>query len=180
MQMRRWVPAFGLLLASLAIAAPAGADSAFEREFAQLKEQREAARAAALEPIERRYQAALEQLLRRATQGSDLDTAVKVKEELDNFPSSSDPRNTPLELIGLWALGHPGETARLPREIKPNGKFISETPPGGKWTINGNKLILTYNDPKFVDTYELPIRNHQLTGVNKQKQTVILYKDVKK
>ena len=58
------------------------AEAPFEREFTLLREQRDKASTAAMEPINRRYQAGLEQLLRRATQGSDLDTALKAKAEL--------------------------------------------------------------------------------------------------
>jgi hypothetical protein len=148
----------------------------YERDLAQLREQREQAKAAVVEPIERRYQVALEQLLRRATQGGDLDTALKVKEELEKFPSSTDPRNTPLELIGVWELFDPINNARLAREFKPNGKMISDGPPGGKWSINGNKLVLNYNDPQLVDTFELPIKNHQLTGVSKSKHPLTMTK----
>jgi hypothetical protein len=61
------------------------AESAFERDFKQLKEQREKAIAAANEPINRRYQAGLEQLLKRATAGNDLETAIKIKDALAEF-----------------------------------------------------------------------------------------------
>lgn len=58
------------------------AETPFEREFKQLRDQREKSVAAAVDPINRRYQASLEQLLRRATQGNDLDTAVKIRKEM--------------------------------------------------------------------------------------------------
>lgn len=52
------------------------------REFTQLQEQHAKAAAAALEPVNRRYQSALETLLRRATQANDLQTANAVNDEL--------------------------------------------------------------------------------------------------
>ena len=61
-----------------------GAETPFEREFKQLREQRDKAVASAIDPIHRRYQASLEQLLRRATQGGDLETAIKLKAELQS------------------------------------------------------------------------------------------------
>jgi hypothetical protein len=161
----------------LTTAALVFAQTAYERELSQLKDQREQSKATVVEPIERRYQAALEQLLRRATQAGDLEGAIKVKEELEKFPSSSDPRNTPLELIGVWELFDPINNARLTREFKPNGKMISDGPPGGKWTIsNANKLVLNYNDPQLVDTFELPIKNHQMNGMSKSKHPLTLTK----
>lgn len=53
-----------------------------ERELAQLRTQRDQAAAAALEPINRRYQTALEQALHRAMQANDLEAAVKIKAAL--------------------------------------------------------------------------------------------------
>lgn len=163
--------AVGLFLTTAALVY---AQSSYERELAQLKDQRDQAKAAVVEPIERRYQAALEQLVRRATQAGDLEGALKVKEELDRFPSSSDPRNTPLELIGIWEVYDQVSKGGAMREFKPNGKLVSTDPPGGHWAINGNKLIVTYNDPKEVDTFDLPIRNHQLSGISKLKHALVL------
>src|SRR5205814_733581 len=57
----------GITLACLTIATPLHAESAFERELIQLREQRDRSIAAANEPIQRRYQASLDNLLRRAT-----------------------------------------------------------------------------------------------------------------
>lgn len=47
-----------------------------------LKEQRDKALAAAVDPINRKYQTALEQLMDKATQNKDLESAVKIQEEL--------------------------------------------------------------------------------------------------
>jgi hypothetical protein len=160
-----------LLLASAAVV---HAQSSYERELAQLKEQRDQAKAAVVEPIERRYQTALEQLLKRATQGNDLDAALKIKEELEKFPSSSDPRNTPLELIGVWEVSDKVTKGGALREFKPGGKLVSTDPPGGRWSINGNKLVVMFADPKEVDTFDLPIRNHQLFGTSKLKHPLVL------
>jgi hypothetical protein len=65
------------------------AQSQLGREFTQLQEQQAKAVAAALEPVNRRYQLALETLLRRATQASDLQTAVLVSDELKKLGVST-------------------------------------------------------------------------------------------
>jgi len=57
--------------------------SAYERELNQLVEQRDKALAAASSPINARFRASAEQLLRRATQGGDLDAANKIKAALE-------------------------------------------------------------------------------------------------
>jgi hypothetical protein len=58
------------------------AESSIENEFVGLKAQHKRAIAEAVEPINRRYQASLEQLLRRATQAGDLDLALSIRNEL--------------------------------------------------------------------------------------------------
>ncbi len=66
----------------LASASSIFAQSLFERDLQQLKDQRDKAITAATDPINRRYKAAVEQLIGRATQSKDLETAVKAKAEL--------------------------------------------------------------------------------------------------
>ena len=64
------------------VASSLQAETPFEREYKLLRDQRDKAIAAAIDPINRRHQASLDQLLRRATQGNDLETALKIKQEL--------------------------------------------------------------------------------------------------
>jgi len=79
--------AFAYVVVSLMSVSDLAAESAFERDLKLLKEQREKAIAAATDPVERQYKAGLEQLLKKATAGNDLDTAVKIKEILDAMTS---------------------------------------------------------------------------------------------
>ena len=65
-----------------AVTATLLAESPIEREFKQLREQRDKTIAAAIDPINRKYQVSLDQLLRRATQTNDLETALKIKQEM--------------------------------------------------------------------------------------------------
>jgi len=81
------IPALTLALALLPPVLHA--ESAYDREVQQLTEQRDKAAAAAVEPINRRYQSSLEQLLKRATQAGDLDAAVKIKALLDPLSAGS-------------------------------------------------------------------------------------------
>jgi hypothetical protein len=61
---------------------PLLAETDIGREMNQLQDQHTKAVAAATEPLKRRYQSALEQLLKRATQANDLDTALRIREQL--------------------------------------------------------------------------------------------------
>jgi hypothetical protein len=73
----------------LSVVSSAFAQSQLGREFTQLKEQQAKAVAAALEPVNRRYQTALEMLMRRATQANDLQTANLINDELKKLGASS-------------------------------------------------------------------------------------------
>ena len=89
-----------IIIVSLATTATSTilAETPFEREFVQLREQRAKAVAAAVDPINRKYQATLDQLLRRATQGNDLDTAIKLKAELERVPKSTETNTSAASL----------------------------------------------------------------------------------
>ncbi len=76
------------------------------REFNQLKRDEAKAVAAAVAPVQARYEAALEQLLKRATQANDLDTALKIREEL--------------AALGAASRGKDGEKPRLTAETLPH------------------------------------------------------------
>ena len=81
---------YRLIIAILLVAVSSSfAQSPLGREFTQLQEQQAKAVAAALEPVNRRYQTALETLLRRATQANDLPTANLVNEELKKLGVST-------------------------------------------------------------------------------------------
>ena len=79
------------LMCSLGVALtiPVRAQSDTAREFKQQQEERDKALAAAAAPINQRYAAVLEQLLKRATQANDLDTAVKIRAELQKLGVTS-------------------------------------------------------------------------------------------
>jgi hypothetical protein len=96
-----FLPSTVLLIFSFS--SPARAESPIEREFKQLKQQREKALAAAAEPINRRYKDSLDQLLRRATQGNDLAAAVAVKEELAAIgsPAAANAQGSTSDKIAL-------------------------------------------------------------------------------
>lgn len=64
------------------VAGVARAESAYDRELKRLIDQRDREVAAAVTPIQKRFQVAAEQLMRRAMQAGDLDAANKIKAQL--------------------------------------------------------------------------------------------------
>ncbi len=59
------------------------AETNTEREFQQLRANRDKATAAAVEPINRRYKEELEKLFKKATQGAELNLANTIRKELE-------------------------------------------------------------------------------------------------
>jgi hypothetical protein len=103
------------------IAAPALAQSQFEKELALLTAQRDKAIEAAAAPIEKKYQEALEVMLKKAMQASDLDGALKIREALGQV-ASDDPFRDDIEsrIEGtrwLWPIKFAANTAESIRWI---------------------------------------------------------------
>ncbi len=136
------------------------------RELNQIEDQHTKAVAAALEPITRRYQVALEQLLKRATQTNDLDTALKIKEHLAAIdasavsPSTGKPRYTAETLhqmlyISEWSWAAKPELAQssLTRvsftrdgQFTMGGKPMSPFKVMSPTTVQLGKSVLKFSD----------------------------------
>ena len=142
------------LLIAIVSASHAIAESSYERDFKQLKQQRDKALATAAEPIDRRYKDSLEQLLRRATQSNDLAAAVTIKQELDKLggtavlPAAAQP-NSKITFAGsVWAWTtketltvNSDGTATVER---PDGKLTWqwESQPDGTFTLDKGRFLL--------------------------------------
>jgi hypothetical protein len=99
------------------------ADSQFLAEFMRLTQERDKALAAAEAPINKKYEAALTDLLRRATKANDLDAALKIRSTIESLTAAKaaaiDPAQVKTKralqkaLIGTtWSLAGTLEDAR--------------------------------------------------------------------
>src|ERR1700744_1129807 len=93
-----------LALTLISIAPLVFAGSEYDRQLAELTAERDKAISEANEPINRRYQAALQDLLRKATMSNDLDAAVKIKAAL----ASADANAPGAKFRGHWATDSKG------------------------------------------------------------------------
>jgi hypothetical protein len=141
------------------------ADPQFELELKRLQAEREKALAAAAEPINKRHQAALELLLRRATQAADLSSAVKIRDELQKLGAATAQPKEPVtdtaealaqELIGTKWDWFNGEPLQLLADGKANWNHSSHL---WSWKVlkpgqrviegidgrNGNKFTITFD-----------------------------------
>ena len=94
-----------LFLALIVASVTCSAESPLEKELKQLTSQRDAAIASASDPINRKYQAALEPLLKRATQSNDLDAAIKIREALSRAAAAAPTSEPKANLVALLTSG---------------------------------------------------------------------------
>ena len=93
-----------LLLMIFGMISPLSGQTAFETELSLLQQRRDKALAAAVDPIDRRYEIALEALLKKATQAGDLDAALKLREMLKEVTPAAPVQETAEQLLkkGEW------------------------------------------------------------------------------
>ena len=184
-----------LLIATLLLAAilsPVAGQTTYEREAKQLKEQRDKAVADSAKAINVRYQAALEQVYRRALQAKDA-SSDSIKTELETLG--------PLRQPGLTAtpLSTTANTASLPRTMlgkwnvvaiggwKSSWEFKEDgtcaiTPGTAKipdkvctWSKNKDAIEVRYPDGGITQL-EWPIKSGKLEGNDKAGGKVWLSK----
>jgi hypothetical protein len=118
------------IVALLCLKSIALGDTEIAREFALVKAQHTREVAQAVEPIDRRYQLSLEQLLRRATQAANLDLALSIQNELKTMQAGEKLRAV---LDGsTWAWTRPG--VRETVQFFKDGTFKHQLFPG-TWEV---------------------------------------------
>ncbi|RYD36302.1 MAG: hypothetical protein EOP87_05720 [Verrucomicrobiaceae bacterium] len=145
---------------------PLSAQGAYEAEFQKIRQDREQSLEAAAAPINRRYKESLEQLLRRATQNADLDTALRIREALAALEHSSSATNP----VGKWAWG-----ADRTITIQSDGRFTVNRGDGGKWNwTNAEKREFTmiWDSGGFVDKLVISADGKNITGSNNKGNKV--------
>ncbi len=94
--------------------------SATAKAYNDLRDQHAKDVAAAVAPIDRRYKDGLQQILNRATRDGDLDTAVKIKAELE---TAGDLRNWMEKVTWGW---YSGDTRNGNVKLRPGGKVEAD------------------------------------------------------
>ena len=182
LDMRNGLPLKPLSLAALLPfvlnVASVRADSASERELTQAREQRDKAVAFAVEPINRRYQATLEQLLRKATQANDLETAVKIQNELKTLQPASSSTDLRTAIEGKeWTWERPGVSEWI--KFNKGGTLLHKVGWTGTWEIagprtvnittpNNSSAVLEFNDS--ANSYKAIAGRQQQEGVHGKKK----------
>lgn len=147
------------------------AASPLERELAQLREERDKAIAAATDPINRRYQASLEQLLHRATQTNDLDTTNKIKAEMTGGAAdpqaathfAGGPRSIEKTLPGEW--NWEGQNHKSWGTFVQNGEYRMDGVTHG-WKVSANGTVTVTRPDKTKATFQLSSDLKTFTGTN--------------
>ena len=165
-------PILSTAILALLIAAPsARAGASYASDLARLQQEQQKAVQAALEPVNRRYADALQALFRRATAEGDLDTAVKIKAELQRLGVN-------VGAVGATAAPLPGtalEDAVFKIDAHSNeGTLVG---PGKK----GQHLRIQYVDGKWIssktamspDEPSHPMQQVQVFGILGGQEEVI-------
>lgn len=133
------------------LAVPAYCEAPYERDLKQLVEQRDRALAAASAPILERFKIEAEQLLRKATQGGDLDTANRIKAIIGSGTAptaASDPdgpiKNLKKQLPGTRWIALPSATLRkgLTKTLQFTDKVVE--PGGYKYEALQESVVITF------------------------------------
>lgn len=147
-------------------ASPLLAETDIGREMNQLQDQHTKAVAAATEPLKRRYQTSLEQLLKRATQANELDTALRIREQLAALGAAATtgrPRYTKETLPQLlttseWSWStkpKPPDRSNTTRVTFTRDQFIVAGKAVGPYkVIDGSTVQLDKRVLKFADDYK--------------------------
>lgn len=150
----------------------ASAETLDERDFKQLRADRDKAAEAALDPINRRYKEELEKLFKRATQAAELALAQQIQAELqavggagaskavDTSAGNDKPSGAPMDKSELkkfiensvWKIKESKGDTRPPADIvfQRNGQVIA-TKPGDAhfYALEAPDIVKLYkNDPK--------------------------------
>lgn len=179
----RYSATFSLFVV-LASAPLAAEEPQYERDLKTLIEQRDKAVAAAVEPINRRYQTALEQLLRKATQANELEAALKIKAKLDSVPSAAQPAKpkpkTAEELKEYldgttWIIAHGSPDAKGSQTVtfNRNGTVKHSEGPKGELQFLGPRSIKLWK----TDAATL---NEDLTQFRVQRAAEVYYGTLKR
>lgn len=148
---------------------PLFGQGAYDRELKELTEERDRALASASEPINRRYKASLEQLLRKATQNNDLQAALKIDEALRTLGRTI-PAGAIADPTGKWKW-----TSGRIITIQSDGKFTVDKGGGGTWRWKNPKkgeFTLTWDKGDYVDTLVISADGAGISGSNNKGDRV--------
>ena len=153
------------------------ADSIYQTQLKQLTEQRDKALASAAQPINKKYQESLQDLLLRASRSNDTEAVAVIADALKALGTPADTKKTPAlppeakRYVGRWTITFENGTVIGPRTLNADGTAI----PPATWEISDNKLKVHMDGGK-VDTFNLPLRGDKLNGVGHDGTPIILKK----
>ena len=163
-----------IIAAALLLLQPVQAATKAERKFERLTQKRDKSLASAAEPINRRYQSALEALLRKATQDNDAEAVLKIKQATERL-AASDSRHSS-KLVGVWHVQNLADQTQATYDIQSDNTVKMDGRPPGKWEVKEKQLIVRYDHGGF-EKYDLPAKRGLLKGTNDLGQSLTMTRD---
>lgn len=155
------------------------ADSIYQTQLKQFTEQREKALASAAQPINKKYQESLQDLLLRASRSNDTEAVAAIADALKALGTPDDTKKTPglspdaKRYAGRWTITFASGAVACQRTLNADGTVIPS--PATSWEISDNKLKI-HMDAGKIDTFDLPLRGDKLNGVSWDGIPIILKK----
>jgi len=169
-------PFLPFLLAAGALLCPnllCAANPELQRNLSLLQQQHEKALAAAAEPINRQYQSSLEQLLKKATDAKDFETATAIQKELAVFQVKSPASGPDLHAIlgdTDWSWERGNATPNL--HFAKDGTFHHDAF-NGTWKVTSlHTARLKAAFGEFTLTFNGDFTAYEATSGDPQKQGV--------
>ena len=174
-------PAASLLIL-LGLSVPShAADTNSAREYRDAMLTHDKAIAAATAQENKSYQANLATLLRHAQLEDDPDTAARIKQAMASLaeqmkgPVGGSEKS---DLVGTWKLmmnDNPGVVENM--EVKPDGTLLKNGIEHAVWALKDNQIQITYVASGWIDSFDLPVRNGQMSGHNKASAPMMFFRE---
>ena len=172
-------PVTAILSFTLLCGLTLAAESPYTATLDQMRKQHEHDLAAAAAPINSRYQLALQDLERKATQANDLDAALKIKKAMDEIAiAAQHVADSPV--VGVWEVRVMVGGWHNDIEFKSDGTLTAGWDGlTGTWEENDRELTFTLvknGQLQQTDTFKLPIKGGKLLGADNSGSKKILTK----
>ena len=149
------------------------AESEVSRELDAALLDRDRAIAAAIAPVNQRYAAELQRLLKKATEAKDAETAGRIKaaiEQLKQLPMARGKE----AVVGLWAFKNESDGHTASVEIHADHTYTAGGKRIGRWRIEGNEMVISLDEGGHEDRYTLPPTGGKLKGRNRSGHSLTL------
>ena len=144
----------------------AAAESEVSRELDAMLLDHDRAIATAVAPVNQRYVAELQRLLKKAADAKDGDAAARIKAAIEQLkqPAILSGKEA---VVGLWSFKNESDGHTAAIEIHADHTYTAGGKRIGRWRIEGNQIVIALDEGGHEDRYILPPTGGKLKGSNR-------------